>query len=249
MRFMVVPPVGHTLLASGAENKRRELMRFHVEALFMHDAAGDLVRVNEPSGARAPRFFLGRTADGAVLRFRDDVDHDTRRELVAAAEHDAGTPSFDAPIQPAEYEAILARRAPVQRSSAGLAFCFPDQLSPTDGPILITDENAYLLRPLLHEWLPDVQLGQPMFARVVDGHAVALCCTVRQTNAAHEAGVETAAAYRGQGHVGQTVIAWAQAVRDMNRVPLYSTSWDNQASRAVARKLGLVQFGSDAHIT
>ncbi|MDQ3856704.1 MAG: GNAT family N-acetyltransferase, partial [Chloroflexota bacterium] len=29
------------------------------------------------------------------------------------------------------------------------------------------------------------------------------------------------------------------------KVPLYSTSWDNSASQAVARKLGLVQYATD----
>jgi hypothetical protein len=51
-----------------------ELMRLHVEALFTHDANGQLLRGNEPSGAEAPRFFLGRTADGPLIRFRHDVD-------------------------------------------------------------------------------------------------------------------------------------------------------------------------------
>jgi predicted GNAT family acetyltransferase len=88
-----------------------------------------------------------------------------------------------------------------------------------------------------------------MFALVVDGRAVAVCCTVRQTSEAHEAGVETVPAFRGCGYAAQVVTAWASAVRERGQVPLYSTSWQNEASRAVARKLGLIQFGNDLHIT
>ena len=39
----------------------RELMRLHIATLFTRDDHGRLVRVNESSGAPAPRFFLGRT--------------------------------------------------------------------------------------------------------------------------------------------------------------------------------------------
>ncbi|MGH2617528.1 MAG: GNAT family N-acetyltransferase, partial [Thermomicrobiales bacterium] len=41
---------------------------------------------------------------------------------------------------------------------------------------------------------------------------------------------------------------WAQAVRQEGRIPLYSTSWENLASQAVARKLGLVLYGVDLDI-
>jgi hypothetical protein len=49
-----------------------ELMRLHIEALFVHDAEQCMVRVNEPNGALAPRFFLGRTSDGIITRVRYD---------------------------------------------------------------------------------------------------------------------------------------------------------------------------------
>ncbi len=224
-------------------------MQLHVEALFAHDAAGDLVRVNEPGGARGPRFFLGSTAAGAVLRFRDDVAQDIRRELIAASEQDVRTHPFESPIHPSRYEAILARDAPVEKTWTGPVFCFPE-LSPSSvGSMLVTDANSGSLHPHFQGWIADAHLCQPVVALAVDGHAVALCGSVRRPAAAHEAGVETAPDYRGRGYAGQTVTAWARAVREMNRVPLYSTSCENAGSRAVARKLGLILFGEDLHIT
>ena len=102
-----------------------------------------------------------------------------------------------------------------------------------------------LLYPLMSAWVPDVRHSPPLLAYLVDGRAVSVCGSVRITPEAHEAGVETAAEYRGQGCAPQVVAEWAQAVRALGIEPLYSTSWANAASRAVARKLALVQFGSD----
>ncbi|HKO17037.1 MAG TPA: GNAT family N-acetyltransferase [Gemmatimonadaceae bacterium] len=228
----------------------RDLMRLHVEALFIHDALGQLVSVNEPDGAPAPRFFLGKTAAGVVYRFRQDVDFNLREELTAASA-DIVLPSgaLDAPRRASRCEQLLARAAPVRRTWAGPAFYFPPELPASAGTVRITEENAHLLHPLLAAWLPDVQQSQPMCAVVVDGQAAAVCCSVRRTDAANEAAVETAPSFRGRGYAAGAVAAWAATVRDLRRVPLYSTSWQNEPSRAVARKLALIHFGSDLHIT
>jgi len=38
-------------------------------------------------------------------------------------------------------------------------------------------------------------------------------------------------------------------VRSMGAIPLFSTSWENAASQAVAKKLRLAQYGADYHVT
>ena len=50
-----------------------ELLRIQIETLFTKDARGRLVRLNEPNGKPAPRFFLGTTIDGNEWRVRHDV--------------------------------------------------------------------------------------------------------------------------------------------------------------------------------
>jgi hypothetical protein len=67
------------------------LMRLHVAALFTQDARDRLVSVNQPAGGPAPRFFLGRTADGAVSFVRNDVDADLAGALETMVRGDPPT--------------------------------------------------------------------------------------------------------------------------------------------------------------
>ena len=90
---------------------------------------------------------------------------------------------------------------------------------------------------------------QPYLAIIEDSQAVSICRSVRLSSRAHEAGVDTLTGYRRRGYAMSVVAAWALAVRALNRIPLYSTSWDNVASQGVARRLGLVQYGVDYHVT
>ncbi|MFB3890772.1 MAG: GNAT family N-acetyltransferase [Phycisphaerae bacterium] len=230
----------------------RRLMRIHVEALFAHDDRGRMVRVNEPEHREAPRFFLGRTSDGNVWSFRHDVPDEVRLELESACLAEPPGEEFLLPPYGAtRYEQILARSGPIQRTSAGPAYWIPDDLPESPDTVQVTEDNSGLLRPHLEDWLPDVAARRPFVACAVliDGRAVSICCSVRTTGAAHEAGVETAPGFRARGCAMRAVAAWARTVRAMGAMPLYSTSWQNVASQALARKLGLRRYGADLHIT
>ena len=95
----------------------------------------------------------------------------------------------------------------------------------------------------------DVPHRRPFLAAVEAGHAVSVCASVRITRSAHEAGVETLPAYRQRGHAVSVVAAWAMAVRKLGALPLYSTSWDNIASRQVAASLGMQMLGVGIHLS
>ena len=73
-----------------------------------------------------------------------------------------------------------------------------------------------MLDAFLRDWIPDVRTGQPLFAQIVGGNAVSVCCTVRRTSDAYEAGVETVPAFRGHGYAAH---AWplgrAQCVKEV----------------------------------
>lgn len=227
-----------------------ELMRLHVEALFSHDSSGRMRTVNEPGGAVAPRFFLGRTAKGNVWRFRHDVDGDLVQAMEAlCAEEPVGEQTARPPHDANAYVRLLAQYAPVQSLWAGPAFRFPGEVPAEAETVLVTDKNADVLCPHFEDWLGDIPHRQPFLALLRDGLAVSMCCSVRITPEAHEAGVETFPDFYGRGYAAQVVASWARAVCQLGRIPLYSTSWQNTASQVVAEKLGLVRFGADLHIT
>jgi predicted GNAT family acetyltransferase len=66
---------------------------------------------------------------------------------------------------------------------------------------------------------------------------------------ADEAGLETMLAYRRRGFGVTVTAAWAGIVQAEGRLALYSTSWDNAASQAVAARLGGRQYGEDFSIS
>ena len=225
------------------------LMRLHVEALYTHDRDGRMVAVNVPGGAPAPRIFFGRTVGGNVWRVRHDVPADVVSlfEPLCAFVR-GGAWQLAPPTNVAAFEEVLVRSAPIERVWTGPAFHFPERLAATDSTIAITSENRAMLEPNFAPWLEDVETCQPFLAAVSDGQVVSVCASVRTTPDADEAGVETHPSHRRRGHAVRAVSAWAAAVRAAGRTPLYSTSWQNTPSQAVAARLGLVQFGSDMHI-
>jgi hypothetical protein len=45
------------------------------------------------------------------------------------------------------------------------------------------------------------------------------------------------------------VAGWAREVQSMGAIPLYSTSQENTASQAVAKKLRMALYGADFYVT
>ena len=115
--------------------------------------------------------------------------------------------------------------------------------------IEITPSNTSLLKGEFAWLAEELAVRNPVVAMVVNGAAVSVCFSARATRDASEAGVETLPEHRGRRHAGAVTTAWAAEVRRQGRIPLYSTSWTNHASRRVAARLGLIQYATDFHIT
>ena len=223
-------------------------MEMHIRALYVHDEHSRLVSINDWHGGVAPRFFLGRTNQGNLWRFRHDLPQALCDELQVLCEAEPFS-TFERPRHEADYLRILSAQTPVNKVWFGSAFWFANPAPNAEEPIRINKQNAHLLEGGLQEWIPDLGYQQPVVALLVDGKAVAICASVRITKDAHEAGVETVKAYRQKGYAVKVVAAWAREVNKLGALPLYSLSNENLASRNVANRLGLSQFGVDLHIT
>ncbi len=227
----------------------QELMNIHVHALFTHNTESRLLFVNEPADATvpAPRMFLGRTSAGNVWRFRANLPESLIEELDALCSNEPVGIEFTEPPRHIEtYVRLLENHAPVQKLGMGPAYHFPQDIMPPSRHLLaVTEKNVETLRSGFEDLIADISAEQPFVAFIRENRAVSVCRSVRITPEAHEAGLETLPDFRGKGYAKDVVAEWAFLVRSAGAIPLYSTSWENVASQAVARKLQLKYYGAD----
>ncbi|HEV2764560.1 MAG TPA: GNAT family N-acetyltransferase [Pyrinomonadaceae bacterium] len=226
-------------------------MAAHARALFTHDASARLLTVNEPGGGPpAPRLYLGRTLQGNLWRFRADLPEDLVAELDALCRDEpVGDDLRRPPRHATRYARMLEAHAPVTEAESGPAYRFAEYPEPGRLTVAVTERDAGVLEGGFEKLIEELPGWQPFVALLDGGRAVSVCRSVRITADAHEAGVETLPGYRGRGFAADAVAGWALRVRSLGAAPLYSTSWENAASQALAAKLLLVQYGADFHIT
>jgi GNAT acetyltransferase-like protein len=227
-------------------------MSLNADICFTYNREGRMLETNEPvPSARhaAPRVFVGRTPGGAILRFGARVPPAVAHEIQTIVDQEpvpTNPLELQAPLALTDrLEQVLGQHAPVESPNSGPAFQFPEQIGLPVQVTQISSENRELARttfPWLFEEFAD---WQPTFAIIADGGVASVCFSSRIGESACAAGVETLPAFRGRGYAPRVTAAWAAAVQASGRIPIYSTSWDNHASRGVARSLGLRVFGSE----
>lgn len=227
-----------------------ELIEQQIETLFFQNEAKRLLFVNEPDKPEAPRFFLGRTKQGNICRFRHDLPQSLIKHLEALVISEPVPQSLhEEPVQIRAFEDALREYGAIRQIWMGPAYSFVREVQRPSGVVRITDTNADLFGEGFADWKAGLMTRQPCVAVIRENRVVSLCCSARTSPVAAEAGLETLEAFRGRGYAAAVVEGWAAAVRQDGRTPLYSTSWDNLASQGVANKLGLTMYGADFHIT
>src|SRR4029077_13511331 len=182
-------------------------------------------------------FALIRGASSCASAVRADVSENVAAEVERLARQERPIEdlqdSHDAPAHADAYLALLGGQI-----NSGPAFTFTDRIAHSTDVTLI--DKLELLERNFHGWVADeIPWRGPIVAVMDHGYPVSVCfCATRASENTVEAGLETAPAFRGRGFAPRVTAAWASAIRASGRTPLYSTSWTNDASRAVARKLG-----------
>jgi len=207
---------------------------------FVLDRHGRIRSTREPEPHPGPLFTLIRSASSRVWAVRADVPGELATEIdrLAGQEPLLQSPQ-DAPVYADTYLSLLGGQI-----VSGPAFTFPDEISqPAD---VTRVDDLRLLEHNFRGWTArEIPGCSPILAVIDGGYAVSVCFSARSSQIAAEAGVETAEAFRGRGFAPRVTAAWAAAIRASGRIPLYSTSWTNAASLAVARKLGLTQYANE----
>lgn len=224
----------------------------YIKTNFVLDENGRIVSTREPGAPRGPLVAVSKSLKDFAMAIRADIPPAIASEIERLSELEK--PPLDlqqGPTQSHRYIALLISRiTPTQASvrktleSDGPAFDFPARLVHAREVVVVEDEQ--LLNRNFSGWVPgEIEAGRaPVMAIIENGAPVSICFCARRSDTAAEAGVETADAYRGRGYASRVTAAWALAVRKSGRTPLYSTTWSNKASLAVARKLKLSMYAN-----
>lgn len=226
------------------------LVELQLDVLLARDNQGRLIATRDPTPRPAPRLFLGRSGDGNVWALRHDLDAETSEVLrrLCAAEPRLIIPS--AGSSPVCREHVLELLGPVESEYRGPAYVLPDGLPTDDRAREVTADERALWCDAFPWLAAEFDAVAPVAIAFACGRPAAICHSPRGSTAlAAEAGVETLAPFRGQGLATAAVARWARAVQRSGRLALYSTSWDNAASQAIARRLSARLYGENWHLS
>lgn len=216
-----------------------ELMNIQAEVLYVHDHAGRITTINEYMNQPAPRFFMGQTNTGRIIRFRSDVPNNQVLDILQIMDRDDPTEQLANVIN------VLEKDKGISGFWIGPAYAFNNIITDYTDATLVTEDNKFCLENGFSSLLSDLTFREPCYMVTENNMAVSVCFSARNSDKAAEAGVETLEDYRGKGYAIRVASSWAQAIRKTQRIPLYSTSWDNHSSQCIAKRLQLHFYGTD----
>jgi len=224
---------------------------------FVFDAAGRMLRVTDPDGSPAPRFFIAECEEGNIFHLRHDVGARTAEAIGKLVRTEPPLKDRDGvPIHMKDYVALLEAESPVKKQQIELGYHLPNDLNYAhDARVVLsgTSEGDALYRDLATRGVPqglremgfkdENEFWAPWCATFHEGEIAAVAFAARLGPEGAATGVATAPAFRGKGLAAAAVASWSSHHELANRWLVYSHNRDNHASRRVAEKLGLPFVG------
>lgn len=210
----------------------------HLETLFVLDGHR-IVSTREPNPSEGPDFALIRRADSYAWALSARVNEEQGKKIKMLALDES--PTFDFRQPPKHIEEYM--KLVGGEVNFGPAFEFPES-SPMSPNIARIDSLEGIGNSFTGWTAEEVPGRSPIIAYIREGVPRSICFCARSSELMAEAGIETALEFRGRGFAGIAAAAWAAEIRASLRTPIYSTSWNNEPSLAVARKLGLIACAS-----
>ena len=222
-----------------------ELLEEHIKTLFVLDSQSKMVSINEPwdKTKPAPRLYIGKTIDGTIIyKSGYDVSSIKIKEIEKILFRESMNNKFE---YLEEYLEIMESKNYVEE------ICYYYNNIKED-----TINNCEIICKKIHkdnitdftigefEWLKDeINYCQPCYGIINNGNIISVCRSVRITEKAHQAGIETVKEYKGKGFAGKVLKKWANDILNKSCIPFYSTLKENKASQRVAEKMELKIFG------
>ena len=228
-----------------------DTLDFHISALYTYDKQGDILGINQWDGGAVPLLHYAWCTSGYLLRFRHDLPMHIRVAITEQVlKEDLNKDCSSGPLYASDYQTLVSEYARIRNIWHGLAYCrgTPVPLS-RQRTRLIHPGDEELLCDDLEAWRPDLGHRVPFVVAHNTEQAISVCASVRITEEAHEAGVETMHAYRRGGYGDAAVRRWTNEVLSLGALPIYSTSKDNLASQRLANRVGYELIGYDYYIT
>ena len=229
--------------------KFRELMDIHIETMFTINRSNDLCNINRTwdKTQPAPHFFLGITEDMDIIyRFRYDVTQFIRDKTINDIIKNI---NYATTVINMDYIHKLLTLYDSKEYVSDICFYIPKPSSLNNNCVMFNEKYSKLLsNDEINNILDDYLSNQPCAVLIYQNEIVSVCQSVRKSNKAHEAGIDTLESYRGNGYAGKVLSYWASKVYEAGCLPLYTVSTNNNISKLVAERAGLILYGNSLYI-
>ena len=233
------------------------LLSVDAAATFVTDAAGRMVRQNDPERTPAPAMFFAGCERGNMFLLRSDISAPVAQQIAALVAREPPFAELGAqPLFIERYRELLGLETPTPERAFAQIHRLPRDLSFEHHATIVkqgTVEGDGLFAELKRHGLPaalramgfaDVShLWEPWCVAVVRSDIAAIAFAARLGESGAEIGVATMPAFRGRRLAPAVTAGWSSLPQLGARALFYSTTRDNVASQHVIARLGLPLVG------